>query len=437
MVDEQESADGYVAVIGLGYVGLPLAALLATVRSVVGVDTSAAIRAAVDKGVPPFYEPGVGELLQSLPTGALITAETLPEAPPDAVVICVGTPVDPTSGEPDISQLTAAVTGVAAHLGPETLVIVRSTVSVGTCRRVVLPILRSAVSAPLLAFCPERIVQGSALHELATLPQIVGGLDDRSVERARRVLAPVAPDQVMVSSLEAAETVKLICNAHTDLIYGFGNEVALMADRLGLDAYELIESANLRYPRPDLSRPGYVGGSCLTKDPYLLLRAARQAGHHLPMVAAARNVNESLPHYAVERTLRALETAGKVPGDVTAAVAGIAYKGRPETDDVRGAASGPVAEALRSQIASLRGHDFLVPSETIAGLGFEPTELDEGLRGADALIMLTDHPGYQELDAERLLTLMAPDPVVFDMWGSLHSKLAGVPGLTYLGLGRG
>jgi len=229
----------------------------------------------------------------------------------------------------------------------------------------------------------------------------------------------------------------LIPAPHTDLIYGFGNEVALMADRLGLDAYELIESANLRYPRPDLSRPGYVGGSCLTKDPYLLLRAARQAGHHLPMVAAARNVNESLPHYAVERTLRALETAGKVPGDVTAAVAGIAYKGRPETDDVRGAASGPVAEALRSQIASLRGHDFLVPSETIAGLGFEPTELDEGLRGADALIMLTDHPGYQELDAERLLTLMAPDPVVFDMWGSLHSKLAGVPGLTYLGLGRG
>jgi UDP-N-acetyl-D-mannosaminuronic acid dehydrogenase len=437
MVGERDSHNGYIAVIGLGYVGLPLAASLAAHHRVVGVDTSAAVRAAVDKGTSPFREPGLDSLLQSLPPGALTTAEALPETPPDAVVICVGTPVHTGSTEPDMTQLRSAVAHVARHMADTTVVVVRSTVSVGTCRDVVLPVLRTAVAAPLLAFCPERIIQGRALHELASLPQIVGGLDQRSTRRAGQLLACVAPDQVTVSSLEAAETIKLICNAHTDLIYGFGNEVALLADRLGLDAHELIASANLRYPRPDLSRPGFVGGSCLTKDPYLLLHAARLSGHHLPMVAAARAVNESLPSYAVERVTKALAAGGRDPALATVLVAGIAYKGRPETDDVRGAASVSVAEALRGQVGVLRGHDFVVASESVDRLGLVPTGLDEGLRDADALVLLTDHPGYAELHAERLLALMSPAPVVFDMWGTLHAELAGVDGLTYMGLGRG
>ncbi|MDX2525301.1 nucleotide sugar dehydrogenase [Streptomyces europaeiscabiei] len=437
MVSEQDPSNSYIAVIGLGYVGLPLAASLAAHHRVIGVDTNPAVRAAVDKGTAPFREPGLDSLLQSLPPGALTIADALPEAPPDAVVICVGTPVHALSAEPDMTQLKSAVEHVAQHMADTTLVVVRSTVSVGTCRGTVLPILRTAVASPLLAFCPERIIQGRALHELTSLPQIVGGLDQRSTERAGRLLACVAPDRVTVSSIEAAEMIKLICNAHTDLIYGFGNEVALLADRLGLDAHELIESANLRYPRPDLSRPGFVGGSCLTKDPYLLLHAARRSGHHLPMVAAARAVNESLPGYAVERVTQALRAAGHDPGRATVLVGGIAYKGRPATDDVRGAASGPVAEALRDQVGVLRGHDFEVAPENVDRLGFLPTGLDEGLRGASALILLTDHPGYGGLRAERLLSLMSPSPVVFDMWGSLHTELSGADGLTYIGLGHG
>jgi UDP-N-acetyl-D-mannosaminuronic acid dehydrogenase len=437
MVSEQKPSGGYIAVIGLGYVGLPLAASLAAHYPVVGVETNPAVRAAIDKGSAPFLEPGLDSLLRSLPSGALTTADALPETPPDAVVICVGTPVHSGSAEPDMTQLRSAAEHVAQHMTDTTLVVVRSTVSVGTCRGTVLPILRSVVASPLLAFCPERIIQGQALRELASLPQIVAGLDRRSAQRAGQLLAPLAADQITVSSLEAAEMIKLICNAHTDLIYGFGNEVALLADRLGLDAHELIESANLRYPRPNLSRPGFVGGSCLTKDPYLLLHAAHQSGHHLPMVAAARTVNESLPGHAVERVTRALKAAGHDPSQATVLVAGIAYKGRPATDDVRGAASGPVAEALRDQVGVLRGHDFEVDPESIDRLGLLPAGLDEGLRNAHALILLTDHPEYGGLNAERLLSLMSPSPVVFDMWGNLHAELSGANGLTYIGLGHG
>ncbi|MFC5833558.1 nucleotide sugar dehydrogenase [Nonomuraea insulae] len=425
-----------VAVIGLGYVGLPLALMLARHHTVIGVDTNEALRMAVERGEPPFHEPGLDRLFESLPPGALTVAPSLAGTRPDAVLICVGTPVRSDSHGPDLTQLEAAVTE-AARVSSDTLVIVRSTVPIGTCRHVVLPILARAAASPLLAFCPERTIQGMALRELVSLPQIIGGLDERSADRAKRLLEPVAPDQLTVSSLEAAEAIKLICNAHTDLIYGFGNEVALLADRLGLDAYELISSANLRYPRPDLCRPGYVGGSCLSKDPYLLLHSARAAGHTLPLVTAARQVNERLPAYAAERVLTALEERGTAPADAKVLVAGIAYKGRPQTDDVRGAASTALSQALRHRVSALYGHDFMVPRTTIAEMGLTPVGLEEGLRDADALILLTDHPGYAELDAARLVSLMRPSPVVFDMWASLHPRLSDEAGLRYIGLGCG
>lgn len=446
-----ESGQGYVAVIGLGYVGLPLAATLAAHRRVVGVDTSPAVRAALREGRTPFYEPGLAQLLDGLRPGSLSIAERLPDEPPDTIVICVGTPVDPDTRRPDMRALEAAAELAAEHASPETLVVVRSTVPVGTGRRTVLPKLRERVAEPLLASCPERTIQGQAIAEIRSLPQIVGGIDRRSADRASALFAPVTDNRVIVSSTEAAEMIKLICNAHTDVIYGFGNEVALIADSLGLDAVELVEAANLGYPRPDLSRPGFVGGSCLTKDPYMLMGVSEAAGHRPAIVRAAREVNEAIPGYVVSRVMDALsaretvaaragaagtaETAGAAGAKVL--VAGIAYKGRPETDDVRGAASPQIARELRDRVGTLSGHDFVVAPERIAALGYDPATLEEGLAGADALILLTDHPKYGLLDRAYLLGRMRPDPVVFDMWGVLHEQLAGAAGVTYLGLGRG
>jgi UDP-N-acetyl-D-mannosaminuronic acid dehydrogenase len=432
-----DHGDGYIAVVGLGYIGLPLAAALADAgRQVFGLDTDPAAQEAARRGEPAFAEPGVGPLLRSLRPGALTVGSRLPDTAPAAVIICVGTPADPVTRRPDLRDLEAAVASVTPGLGDDTLVVLRSTVPIGTCRTVVEPLLRRQVAQPLLAFCPERTIQGRALDELRTLPQIVGGLDERSTRRAVELLKLVAPDQVVVSGLEAAEAVKLICNAHTDMLYGFGNEVALIAERFGLDAYELIESANLHYPRPDLARPGYVGGSCLVKDPYLLIDVSTRAGYVPAIVSAARAVNESLPGRATDRVLTALAGRGPLV-EQKVLVAGIAYKGHPETDDVRGAASVEVARRLAGRVGVLAGHDFVVPDERVARLGLEPTGLDDGLRGADALLLLTDHAGYRDLTAECLLGLMHERPVVYDVWSVLHERLSGRDDLTYLGLGRG
>lgn len=435
VVVERGTTSAYVAVIGLGYVGLPLAASLAASGTrVVGIDTDPRVRDAARAGEPLLREPGIPEMLASLDEGQLTFSDKLPDEPPRAVIVCVGTSPDPETNKPNLRHVEAAVDMIAQSVTDDCTVIIRSTVPVGTCRDVVLPRLRAHTPRPLLAFCPERTIQGTSLAELHSLPQIVGGLDERSAQAANALLAPVMPDRVTVTSMESAEMVKLVCNAHTDLIYGFGNEIALIAEGHELDANEVIDAANLRYPRPDISRPGYVGGSCLVKDPYMLMQAARQAGHHAPMVAAAREINELVPRHAVARAVDELNRRERPLAEATVLVCGIAYKGRPETDDVRGSAAAVVQAELAGRVGQLLGHDFVVAPERIAAMGFHPADLIDGLRKADVVLLLSDHPRYVRDD---IAAALASAPVVFDMWGLWQQPLAKAADIAYMRLGRG
>src|SRR4030095_10869787 len=154
------------------------------------------------------------------------------------------------------------------------------------------------------AFAPERTIQGQALRELEELPQVVGGLDSAGRGAAAALFARVTKRGGEVSSLEAGELVKLFNNCHTDLIYSYGNEVALMAERWQLDPLEVIRAANLEYPRPDLAKPGFVGGACLSKDPYILISGSRAAGYTPWLVGQARGVHEHPPVYVGARLVR-------------------------------------------------------------------------------------------------------------------------------------
>jgi UDP-N-acetyl-D-mannosaminuronic acid dehydrogenase len=164
---------------------------------------------------------------------------------------------------------------------------------------VVLPELRAAWGDDVkLVMAPERTIQGQALRELVELPQVVGGLDEASRRAGVEFFGGLAETVVEVSDLETAEMVKLSNNCHTDLIYSFGNEIALIAERHGLDPLEVIRAANVGYPRPDLAKPGYVGGGCLSKDPYIMIDSA---GDYRPyLVGQARQLNEFLPVHVAE-----------------------------------------------------------------------------------------------------------------------------------------
>lgn len=428
-----------VGIVGLGYVGITLAVALARKGYIVfGCDRVSQVVEALAAGRPHIFEPGIAEGLREHLNERLHVAAALPDTPLDAVVLCVSTPVDPATRRPDLEGLRSAARAVADAVGPDTLVVVRSTVPVGASRAVVLPELLAVWGRARLAMCPERTIQGQALQELEELPQVVGGLDDASGELAEMLFSQLAPRIVRVSSLEAAEAVKLLNNCHTDLIYSFGNEVALLAERLSLDPMELIRAANLDYPRPDLARPGFVGGGCLSKDPYILMASAETVGHEPWLIGNARRLNEHLPGHVARRFVELLaETRGRVDG-ARVALLGFAYKGWPPTDDMRGAPVVPMLDVLRRANLTLIGHDFLVAPDVVRRLGVAPCSLDEAFDGADGALIITDHPDYRRLDVASVLPRMRRPALVYDCWRVFSADAArGVEGIRYASIGLG
>ncbi len=427
-----------VGVVGLGYVGLTLAVVLARKGFTVhGVDSSPRVVAALAGRRPHLFEPGVEEGLRAFLGDRLHIGPTLPAQGVECVVICVSTPVAEGSHVPELENLRSAARHVAERCAPDTLVVVRSTVPVGGTRAVVLPELATRWTRPRLAFAPERTIQGQALRELTELPQVVGGIDAASRDAAGALFQSLTPHVVLVGSLEAAELVKLANNCHTDLIYSYGNEIALLAERWGVDPLEVIRAANLDYPRPDLARPGFVGGACLTKDPYILLSAANSMGHEPWLVGRARALNEHLPVLVAERLVhRIRETRGSAEG-ARLCVLGWAYKGWPPTDDMRGAPVVPMLPILRAAGLTLRGHDFLVEPDVIRGLGAEPVTPEAGFDGADAVLVTVNHPEYAKLDLPALLARLRRPAVLFDAWRILDEETVRTAGVRYAGIGYG
>jgi UDP-N-acetyl-D-mannosaminuronic acid dehydrogenase len=209
-----------------------------------------------------------------------------------------------------------------------------------------------------------------------------------------------------------------------------------MAEALGLDAEELISSANLDYPRPDISRPGFVGGGCLTKDPYLLAHSTEQRDYTPSMVLAARRLNEAMPVHATRRVLDTLTARGVSLAESKVLISGIAFKGEPATDDVRGAASRTIVEMLREEVGTLAGHDFTVPPEQIAAMGLKPVTIEDGFEGASAVMVLIDHPGYRLQDLRSLIARMSRPAVIFDAFGVFDQPEALTSGVAYSRLGR-
>jgi UDP-N-acetyl-D-mannosaminuronic acid dehydrogenase len=425
-------------VVGLGYVGLTLAVALARRGFVVhGAEQSPRVVAAIQGGRPHLFEPGLDEGLVQWLGSRIHAAEALPASGVDAAIICVSTPVDPVTGRPQLDNLSAAARHVAERGHPDTLVVVRSTVPVGASRAIVLPELAARWPTPRLAMAPERTIQGQALRELEELPQVVGGLDVASADAAGSLFARLARRVVRVSSLEAAELVKLVNNCHTDVIYGYGNEVALLAERWGLDPLEVLHAANIDYPRPDLAKPGFVGGGCLTKDPYILISAAEAAGHAPFLVPAARRLNETVPLRVAERLIGLIRRGRGSAEGARLAVLGWAYKGWPPTDDMRGAPVLPMLPLFRAAGLELRGHDYLVAPDVIAGLGATPLAVETAVAGADAVLVTMNHPEYAKLDLAALLPTLRRPAVVFDAWRILDEDVVRQAGAVYAAIGYG
>jgi len=426
-----------ILVIGLGYVGITLAVTLAKKGyDVFGYDVNKKLVESLEKKELHLYEPGVMEFIKDHYGNNFRASTSLKNDKYDVIILCVSTPVDFSSERPDLSNLKKAVLDIHDIINDETLVVVRSTVPIGTTKNLVYPTLMESNRKIYVAFCPERTIQGIALKEIIELPQIIGGIDEKSAARASEFFSEISNKTIKVSSAEAAEMIKLINNCHTDLIYSFGNEVALMAEKFNLDAYELINAANLEYPRPDINKPGFVGGGCLSKDPYILINSFAKYGYIPKLVLTARKLNEKLPAHLANNVIINLRKINKKLESCKIFICGFAYKGQPITDDIRGSPAPPFMEVLKSKVGKIYGHDFLVNPQKIKSFGVNITDLNSGFKGADCVIFLNNHPKYKELKIIDLIKTMRKPALIYDVWRLFDKdKINSVGGVEYHSIG--
>lgn len=392
----------HVGIIGLGYVGLPLARVFSQAGfSVLGFDTDQAKVERLNRGesyiahIPPDVVRGMRE------QGFEATADFERLSEPDAILICVPTPLT-DAREPDLTYVVNSAKAIAARLRPGQLIVLESTTYPTTTRNVMLPILEQSGlkvgSDYFLAFSPEREDPGNATHSVGTIPKVVGGLDEMSCKLACTLYEPVVGKVIPVSSPEVAEACKILENTYRAVNIALVNEMKVLFDKMGIDVWEVIAAAKTKpfgfqafYPGPGL------GGHCIPIDPFYLTWVARQFGVTTRFIELAGEVNMAMPAYVVSRLADALNDRQKPVKGSQVALLGMAYK--KDVDDPRESPGFELMELLQKKGAVVTYNDPHIPvlphMRHYPGLHMSSQELTPAyLAAQDAVLISTDHSAY-------------------------------------------
>jgi|TARA_Y100000294_G_scaffold51167_1_gene48200 UDP-N-acetyl-D-mannosaminuronic acid dehydrogenase len=437
--------DKKVLIVGLGYVGLTLALILADSGfSVNGYDINKDLVDTINKKIPPFYEAGIEEYIGTHVGKRIRLLRTLDNNVADIFIITVGSPIDRETKEPITDNIVNAAKNVGRILSKDCLVMLRSTVPVGSTRNLVIPELerQSGLRAGedfFVAYCPERTTEGRALEELRYLPQIVGGMDERSIEIASRLFNEYTSTIVNVGTLEAAEFSKLIDNVYRDVKFAFANQIAELAERLGLNVHQVIDAVNHHYMRNNIPKPSPgVGGPCLTKDTYILKDVFNKAGMEAPLLTASRIINEQGPKNIVLRADVALKSVGKGLKGARVFVVGFAFKGEPETSDLRDSTTLWFLDELKKCTTEIIGFDPVIQHNDLATLDIIISDPEDGFLGADAVFIMNNHKSYLKWDLPKYLRSLRKPALFFDAWHLFQeNKFTDFPGILYLSIGIG
>ena len=390
-----------IAIIGAGYVGLPLARCFADAgMSVVLLDIDAARVAAINRG-ESYVEDVPDEVLGPLVGDGRVAASTDYDAlrETDAVLVALPTPLSPNR-EPDLSIVLGAARKIGERLRPGHLVVLESTTYPGTTREDVLPILETSGLEVgkdfFLAFSPERIDPGREDWTVKTTPKVVGGVTPACTSRACELYGRAMDNVFSVSSPEAAELTKLLENIFRSVNIALVNELAQLCDRMSVDVWEVIDAAATK-PFGFMSfKPGPgLGGHCLPVDPFYLAWKAREFDFYTEFIEPAGKVNENMPYFCLEKVTRALNSQEKAVKGSKVHIVGVAYKA--DVGDLRESPALKLIELLRDEGADISYHDPHVPELPEHGLSSQ--ELDSSLANADCVAIVTAHSG---IDYERL-----------------------------------
>jgi len=385
-----------IAIIGLGYIGLPLAVAYAQAGyRVAGIDIDESrLETIVAQRSPISDVPWVD--IAAVRAAGLFNVDSSYDglADADVIMICVPTPCT-RNKQPDTSSIEAAARGIARQLRRGQLVILRSTSYPGTTEELVLPILESSglvVGGDVyLAFVPERVDPGRQDYTVHNTPMVVGGADAESTRRAMLLFEQLGPRVMAVSSPAAAEMAKLLENVFRNVNIALVNQLAMLCDRMGLDIWEIIEAAATKPYGflPFVPGPG-VGGHCIPVDPYYLAWKAREYDYHMDFIELAARVNEEMPYHVVTKTLLALNGQRTRQPGVRVLVLGVTFKR--DIDDYRGSPALKIMELLMHHGAKVSYHDPHVPKLPVDGRVFSSRPLTPtALRAADCVLIVADH----------------------------------------------
>jgi UDP-N-acetyl-D-glucosamine dehydrogenase len=391
-----------VGIIGLGYVGLPLAVAFAQEGcDVIGVDVDPRKIEAIEAG-ESYIEDVPSELLREVSGRIGATTRYARLAKADAVVVCVPTPLT-RNREPDLGPLMDATRALAEVLQSDQLVVLESTTYPGTTRERVAPLLEESGLAAgrdfHLAFSPERVDPGRSDYTLRNTPKVLGGLTEESAERAEALYGLVCDNLVRVSSPEAAELTKLLENIFRSVNIALVNELAMLTDRMGIDIWEVVDAAATKPYGFMRFEPGPgMGGHCLPVDPFYLSWRAREFDMATEFIELAGKVNQQMPYHCVAKAQRVLNDAGMSVKGARILVLGVSYK--PGVGDTRESPALKIMSLLSDLGAEVSYHDPHVP--VLADLGLSSTPLEEALPDADLALIVTAHPSVDhDLVARR------------------------------------
>ncbi len=415
-----------ICVIGLGYVGLTLSLTFTNKNTkVIGIEKNINNLNLLKSGKPHFYEKDLERsLIRAIKKNKLTLSNKIDVAKNcNVFIITVGTPLN-IQNKPNFKILKKCIDEIISLSPKKPLIILRSTVAVGTARNRVLQVFKKNNISIDIAMCPERTMEGVAMKEIVKLPQIIGGNTKHSVKRATNVFRLINKNLITVSSLETAELIKLVDNSSRDLYFSTSNQIALLCETLKLDVYEVISTANKSYSRTNLALPGLVGGPCLEKDPIILYESIRSKKDKPKLFYESRVVNKKIT-LVVQHWLNSISTEYK---NKNIAVLGLAFKGNPETSDVRGSLAIDIIKILEKfKFKNIFLFDPLEDTYDAPEINqyFKKYKIfknfNELIKKSNYAIITTNHNYFKNRKRMSNLWQHNSNLEVFDFWNNLHN----------------
>lgn len=393
-----------ICVVGLGYIGLPTAIFFADKGyKVHGYDINEQIVSSLQKGHIHIDEPGLIEKYHSVTKDDKLTFSTIPSEA-DVFMIAVPTPLNGEK-KADLIHVKSAIESILPYVNEGNLIIIESTIPPGTIEEIIVPLIRKSGFDPgqndvYVSYCPERVIPGSILLELNNNDRIAGGYTAEAAEQAAKFFEPNITGDIFKTTAITAEMTKLMENTFRDVNIALANELALISEKLGVEAHEVIKLAN-KHPRVQIHEPGPgVGGHCIPIDPYFIME---KTNNQTPLIHTARQINEQMPYIIIQKVneLRENYRLEKI------AILGLSYKGN--VSDIRESSALKIANLLRDEGYFIQAHDPFVQESEVA---ITIHSLDETLKEADLALVLVDHNKYKHLDSTTFAQMR--NKVVFD-----------------------